>query len=123
MSDGTLSSITQSRKSLPDVLGSEQKVKIIIPTYNYAPYLAEAIDSALSPTFPAVEVLGIDEGSTDDTLGVIARDGDRIRSIRQPNAGLSAARSRRCRFDHPTVDAPFRDRAPWDSFTTIGLQH
>jgi glycosyltransferase involved in cell wall biosynthesis len=67
---------------------------IIIPTYNYASYLPQAIQSALNQTHQPVEVIVVDDGSTDDTPQVAASFGDAIRYIRQPNAGLSAARNR-----------------------------
>ncbi|HET6575601.1 MAG TPA: glycosyltransferase [Fimbriiglobus sp.] len=68
-------------------------VSVVIPTYNYGHCVAEAVDSALGQTYPAVEVLVIDDGSTDDTRQRLAGYGDRIRYIHQPNAGLSAARN------------------------------
>jgi len=72
-------------------------VTIIIPSYNYARFLPDAVDSALNqqnvPGSVAVEVLVIDDGSTDDTAAVAARYGDRIRYHRKTNAGLSAARN------------------------------
>jgi len=69
-------------------------VSIIIPSYNYASYLPEAIRSALAQTHRPIEVIVVDDGSTDDTPQVAASFGDAIRYIRQPNAGLSAARNR-----------------------------
>lgn len=69
-------------------------VSVVIPAYNYARYLPEAIDSALRQTYPEVEVIVIDDGSTDDTPRIASGYGERIRYIRQPNAGLSAARNR-----------------------------
>ena len=65
----------------------------IIPCYNLAKYLPYAIDSALAQTHGTCEVIVIDDGSTDDTPEVARRYGDRIRYIRKPNAGLSAARN------------------------------
>lgn len=70
-------------------------ISVIIPCYNYGRLLADAIDSALrqgGPDLP-VEVLVVDDGSTDETAEVASRYGDRIRYLYQPNAGLSAARN------------------------------
>lgn len=68
-------------------------MSVVIPAYNYAHFLPEAIDSALAQTWAQVEVIVVDDGSTDDTPQVAARYGDRIRYIRQQNAGLPAARN------------------------------
>jgi glycosyltransferase involved in cell wall biosynthesis len=68
-------------------------VSAIIPTYNYGRFLREAIDSALAQTCPALEVIVVDDGSTDDTPQVLAGYGDRIRAIRQENAGVGTARN------------------------------
>jgi glycosyltransferase involved in cell wall biosynthesis len=69
-------------------------VSVIIPTYNSAAYLVEAIDSVLAQTYSDVEILVIDDGSTDDTPQVIKRYGDRVRYLRQANSGVSVARNR-----------------------------
>jgi glycosyltransferase involved in cell wall biosynthesis len=66
---------------------------IVIPCFNHADYLAEAIDSALAQTYPAVEVIVVNDGSTDNSEVVALAYGDRIRYIRQDNAGLPAARN------------------------------
>jgi glycosyltransferase involved in cell wall biosynthesis len=68
-------------------------VSVVIPTYNYARYLGEAIDSALGQTLPPLEVTVVDDGSTDDTPQVLAAYGDRIRVLRQKNAGVAIARN------------------------------
>lgn len=70
-------------------------ISIIIPSYNYAHFLSDAVDSALaqdSPDLP-LEVLVVDDGSSDDTAAVTARYGERVRYHFQTNAGLSAARN------------------------------
>jgi hypothetical protein len=66
-------------------------VSIIVNNYNYARYLADAIDSALAQTWHPLEVIVVDDGSTDDSWAVIERYGDRVRAIRQPNGGQGAA--------------------------------
>ena len=68
-------------------------VSCIVPVYNGARFLAEAVDSILNQTWTEREVIVVDDGSTDGTPGVIATFGSRVRGIRQANAGPSAARN------------------------------
>jgi glycosyltransferase involved in cell wall biosynthesis len=68
-------------------------VAIIIPAYNAAAFLAEAIESALAQTHAASQVIVVDDGSTDDTTVVAGRFGDAVMLLRQPNAGVSIARN------------------------------
>lgn len=68
-------------------------MSVIVPVYNGARYLAESIDSALAQDYQNVEVIVVDDGSTDETPGVLARYGNRIRVIRQANQGAAAARN------------------------------
>ncbi|MGD9835500.1 MAG: glycosyltransferase [Piscinibacter sp.] len=69
-------------------------VSVILPTYNCGRFVADAIDSVLSQTYQPIEVVVVDDGSTDDTLKVVARFGDRVRVFTQANAGPAAARNR-----------------------------
>jgi glycosyltransferase involved in cell wall biosynthesis len=69
-------------------------VSVIITCYNYGRFVSQAIESALGQTHPAVEVIVIDDGSTDDTRDVCQRYGNRITYIYQANAGVSCARNR-----------------------------
>jgi glycosyltransferase involved in cell wall biosynthesis len=68
-------------------------ITVVIPTYNYGHLVSAAVDSALAQTHPRVEVIVVDDGSTDDTASRLTVYGDRIRVIRQANQGLSAARN------------------------------
>lgn len=68
-------------------------VSIIIPTYNYGRYLRRAVDSALNQSYANVEVIVVDDGSSDDTQAILSTYGDRIANVRQPNRGASAARN------------------------------
>jgi glycosyltransferase involved in cell wall biosynthesis len=69
-------------------------ISVIIPTYNSAPYLPEALDSVLSQTHTRIEVLVIDDGSTDNTAAVMAGYTDRTVYMRQAQSGPSKARNR-----------------------------
>lgn len=68
-------------------------VSVIIPTYNSAPTLGRAIDSLLSQTRPADEIIVVNDGSTDDTEALVARDYPQVRYHYQANAGLAATRN------------------------------
>ena len=69
------------------------KFSVIIPSYNQSEYLADAIDSALQQTAKPHEVIVIDDGSTDNSLGIAQRYEPQIRVISQVNKGLSSARN------------------------------
>jgi len=69
-------------------------VSVIIPTYNRANWLPETVASILNQTQPPLEILIIDDGSTDDSAAVCATFPETVRYIRQQNAGVSAARNR-----------------------------
>ncbi|MCG8683681.1 MAG: glycosyltransferase, partial [Desulfobacterales bacterium] len=69
-------------------------VSIVIPTYNRAWAIQEAIDSVLSQDYPDYELIIVDDGSTDNTRQVLSAYADKITLIRQSNRGVSAARNR-----------------------------
>jgi glycosyltransferase involved in cell wall biosynthesis len=69
-------------------------VSAIIPTYNRAAFIADAIESVRRQTYGNLEIIVVDDGSTDDTQRRLRAYGDRIRIIHQKNAGPSAARNR-----------------------------
>lgn len=68
-------------------------VSIVIPVYNGANYLGEAIESALAQTYPNIEILVVDDGSTDDgaTAAVARRFGSAIRYLHKTNGGVATA--------------------------------
>lgn len=69
-------------------------VSTVIPVYNREEFIAEAIESALNQQGVKMEILVVDDGSTDGTVAAASRFGSRIRLIRQENAGPPAARNR-----------------------------
>ncbi|MGA3170992.1 MAG: glycosyltransferase [Chthoniobacteraceae bacterium] len=69
------------------------EVSVVIATYNYGRFLAGAIESALAQTHKPMEIIVVDDGSTDGTADVAARYADRIRYLRKPNGGVSSARN------------------------------
>lgn len=70
-----------------------ERVSIVIPAFNAERWVSRAIDSALVQDWPDVEVIVINDGSTDDTERVCLSYGGRIRYCRQENQGVSAARN------------------------------
>lgn len=69
-------------------------VSVVIPAYNAAKSVARAIEHALSQTYSNIEVIVINDGSTDNTEEIVQRFGDRVRYAYQDNAGETAARNR-----------------------------
>ena len=69
-------------------------VSVILPTYNRARWLSEAIRSLLGQTRPPLEIIVVDDGSTDDTPAICSRFARQVRYLRQDNAGVGAARNR-----------------------------
>ena len=71
------------------------KVSVIIPTYNRAAKVRNAIASVLAQTFSDLEVIVVDDGSSDDTGQILGESfGDRIRYYAQANQGVSVARNK-----------------------------
>ncbi|MCS6806057.1 MAG: glycosyltransferase [Blastocatellia bacterium] len=71
----------------------EPQVSVVIPTYNCAAYLGEAVESVLAQTYRDFEVVVIDDGSTDETEAMMRRYGPPVRYFRQPNRGVALARN------------------------------
>jgi glycosyltransferase involved in cell wall biosynthesis len=76
---------------------SARLVSIVVPCHNYARFLPEAVQSALRQDYADVEVIVIDDGSTDDSLAVASRYEGRARVLTQPNQGLAATCNRGAR--------------------------
>ncbi len=67
-------------------------ITVIIPCYNHSRYLGDAIESALAQSYRPLEIIVVDDGSTDDSAQV-AQGRSTVKLIRQANAGLSSARN------------------------------
>ena len=72
------------------------KISVIIPCYNVENFIGECLDSVINQTFEDVEILCINDGSTDNTLNILETYGERdsrIEIFSQKNQGLSASRN------------------------------
>lgn len=79
-----------------DQVTSTPKISVIVPIYNAAPYVAKCIEGILSQTYRNIEVILIDDGSTDRSAEIcqaFAQKDLRIRFISQENQGVSATRN------------------------------
>lgn len=77
-------------------MGRETLISVIIPVYNVEEYLARCVDSILSQTHPSLEVILVNDGSTDDSGSICdtyAQKDSRVRVIHKENGGLSSARN------------------------------
>ena len=74
-------------------MSNSPKISVVVPTYNRAKVVGKALESIFSQTYPAVEIIVVNDGSKDDTRAVLEAYGDRIKAINQENGGLSAARN------------------------------
>ncbi|HXG85360.1 MAG TPA: glycosyltransferase [Pyrinomonadaceae bacterium] len=69
-------------------------VSVVISSYNYAHFIGETIQSVLNQTYPAHEIIIVDDGSTDNSAEVIQAFGERVKFVRQQNQGVCVARNR-----------------------------
>jgi glycosyltransferase involved in cell wall biosynthesis len=75
-------------------------VSVVIPAYNAAAFLGETLDSVLAHSYPNLEIIVVDDGSTDATPRFLDSYRDRICVLRQANAGQAAARNYGAREAH-----------------------
>lgn len=78
------------------MIANNSLVSVIIPAYNAEKYIRQAIESALSQTYANIEVLVVDDGSTDKTPEIVRKFADqdsRVVLLQQPNTGVAAARN------------------------------
>lgn len=69
-------------------------ISVIMPAYNALPYIDQAIRSVLDQDYPNIELIVVDDGSRDGTPELAEQFGDRVKVLRQKNAGPAAARNR-----------------------------
>src|SRR5262245_23003010 len=69
-------------------------ISVIIPTYNSARFVIDAVESALAQSYPSLEVIVVDDGSSDDTQERLGPWEGRIKYFYQPNSGPAKARNR-----------------------------
>jgi glycosyltransferase involved in cell wall biosynthesis len=73
---------------------NEPLVSVVIPTYNRAGMISQTIDNVFQQTYRNLELIVVDDGSTDDTQDMLRQYGDRIRVVIQANSGPAVARNR-----------------------------
>lgn len=103
----------------------DQLVSIVIPTYNCAPYIADTLGAVLAQTHQAIDIVVVDDGSTDGTPDIVARYGDPVRLVRQKNQRVCAARNHGfelsrgrfvCFLDHDDHWFPWKLRRQLETF-------
>ena len=87
------STVRQSKFTVSGSELSSPLVTVVIPVYNGAAFVTDAIESVLRQKAARLELVVVDDGSTDETPQILSDFGDRICTLRQANRGLSAARN------------------------------
>ena len=72
---------------------SFSSISVVIPCYNAAPYLAATLDSVLAQDVAGLDVIVVDDGSSDGSAALVANNYPQVRLLRQSNAGIAAARN------------------------------
>lgn len=88
--------INSFKKKIEEMKMTRPKVSIILPVYNVAPYLRQSLDSIISQTLKDIEIICVDDGSTDESgqiLDEYKEKDERIKVIHKKNAGTGAARN------------------------------
>jgi len=84
-------------------VSAARPVSIIVSSYNYGRFVGKAIESALAQTYAPIEVIVVDDGSTDDSRAVIRRFADRVRTVFKENGGQASAFNAGFAASHGTV--------------------
>ena len=97
-------------------------ISVVIPVYNGANYLRQAVDSVLSQTYPDVEIIAIDDGSTDGSSSLLDEYEERVRVLSQPNCG-NVGLVRNIGIEHATGEfVAFLDQDDWWEPTKLAEQ-
>ncbi|MCW5959741.1 MAG: glycosyltransferase [Pyrinomonadaceae bacterium] len=73
-------------------------ISVIIPNYNYGRFLGDAIQSVLDQTLQPIEIIIVDDGSTDNSVEIVKSFGTKVKLIQQKNGGVGKARNTGARF-------------------------
>lgn len=107
-------------------------ISVIIPTFNYAEFISDAIDSVLAQTFKDFEIIVVDDGSTDNTKDILNKYSDNIKYYYQDNKGPASARnlgiknaigSYICFLDSDDIFMPNKLKLQIDTFNSISKQN
>lgn len=110
----SMSFLTMDLNNPDDSYMKSPLVSVILPTFNRAWSLERAVESVLAQDYPHIELIVIDDGSTDDTRQLLGRYARRISVIHQANAGVSAARNNGIRNSSGELIALLDSDDTWD---------
>ena len=81
------------KSKLNSDLNPAELISVVIPAYNARHTLPATLESLFAQTWPHLEIIVVDDGSTDGTAQMLAQHGTRVRVLSQPNGGLARARA------------------------------
>ena len=89
-------------------------ISVVIPAYNAAPYIREALESVLAQSYTNFEVIVVDDGSVDNTAQIVRDFGTAVRLVQQKNRGLAAARNAAIKEAQGEIIAPLDADDLWE---------